>query len=124
MRSKTITNLSRAVVVALALVSIAPTESRASKPVPRTVTGCVIKGELVGDPYVYSVRRQSSDGLAPYDLAPHEGRRIRVKGYLLPGDVLVARTVTVVSQVCKRNSQLDSPWSERTAGLLLLRASR
>lgn len=105
MRSKTITNLSRAVVAALALVSIAPTESRASKPVPRTVTGCVIKGELVGDPYVYSVRRQTKDGLERYDLAPYEGRLIRVKGSLLPGDILIARTVTVVSQGCKPKAQ-------------------
>lgn len=105
MRSKTITNLSRAVVAALALASVAPTESRASKPVPRTVTGCVIKGELVGDPYVYSVRLQTKDGLERYDLAPYEGRLIRVKGSLLPGDILIARTVTVVSQACKPKAQ-------------------
>lgn len=55
--------------------------SWASRPVPRTITGCVIEGIL-----------HSSDGYEirtrDLSLEPYEGKRIQVRGSLLPGDIL------------------------------------
>jgi hypothetical protein len=76
----------------LAIVSIVtalsfavPNNSLASRPVPKTITGCVINGILhSSDGYEMGVRN--------LDLAPYEGKRIQVKGNLLPGDSFLAET--------------------------------
>jgi hypothetical protein len=51
----------------------------ASRPVPKTITGCVANGSL-----------HSSDGYEIWvrnlNLAPYEGKRIQLRGNLLPGD--------------------------------------
>ncbi|ABK18651.1 hypothetical protein [Syntrophobacter fumaroxidans] len=64
----------------------------ASGPVPRTLTGCVIGGTL------YSIHRGSADpagkkqvtvyriNVQKLNLAPYEGKKIRVRGELLPRD--------------------------------------
>lgn len=88
-------------VIATLLVALAPvSQALASRPVPKTVTGCVVKGELIREPYTYSVRRESVGGLVVVDLAPYEGRRIRVKGYLLPGDILVSKSIDTLPGAC------------------------
>ncbi|MBM4275929.1 MAG: hypothetical protein FJ134_15940 [Deltaproteobacteria bacterium] len=67
-----------------------PSLSPASRPVPRTLTGCVMNGTL------YTVHKSKHKGVKPtvhrikvenFDLAPYEGSKIRLKGNLLPGDI-------------------------------------
>lgn len=85
-------------VTLVATLTIAPISALASRPVKKTVSACVQGGELIADGYTYRVR--SSAASADTDLAPYEGRRIRVKGYLLPGDVLIGDTIEVVPGAC------------------------
>jgi hypothetical protein len=65
----------------LVLVALAGTAS-ASKPVKKTTTGCVVKGDFYaisdGTAYRYS--------LIDIDLAPFEGKAIKMVGWLSPGD--------------------------------------
>jgi hypothetical protein len=63
------------------------TPSPASRPVPRTLTGCVINGALFTvykhkgvKPTVYRIK------VHDFDLTPYEGSKIQLKGNLLPGD--------------------------------------
>ena len=74
-------------VIALALPLPAP----ASRPVPRTLEGCVLNGtffsvykgaatETGPRTVVYRIRVQN------LDLSPYEGKRIRLQGSLSPGD--------------------------------------
>lgn len=66
-------------------------ESEASRPVSRTMIGCVVGGNLysVGNRFPGEEKRS----LVVYritvrdlNLAPYEGKKIRVQGRLLPGD--------------------------------------
>jgi hypothetical protein len=53
--------------------------SFASRPVPKTITGCVVNGSLhSSNGYEIRVRNM--------DLVRYEGKRIKVSGNLLPGD--------------------------------------
>ena len=57
--------------------------AHASRPVPRTIVGCVVDGTFTSDDgYVI----QAKNGFEDYDLSPFEGRCISVKGMLSPGD--------------------------------------
>lgn len=72
----------RAVLIAGALF-VSASAADASRPVPRTITGCVVGGTFTSDDgYVI----QAKSGYEDYDLGPFEGRRIRAKGMLSPGD--------------------------------------
>jgi hypothetical protein len=94
--------MKRMAVIAATVLAIVPVgEAIASRPVPKTVTACVVKGELTRGPYTYSVRKDTGEALAKVDLAPYEGKRIRVKGYLLPGDILVSKSIEVLEGACK-----------------------
>ncbi len=86
--------------------------SQASRPVPRTITGCVIKGKL------YSIHKGVAEAtgkrsLTVYpisvqelDLRPYEGRTIRVEGNLLPGDRFFALPATLrVLGPCDKESR-------------------
>jgi hypothetical protein len=75
----------------LALSLALPFPAQASRPVPRTLEGCVINGiffsvykgaktETGKRDLAYRIRVQN------LDLSPYEGRKIRLSGYLLPGD--------------------------------------
>lgn len=64
-----------------------PSTALASMPTPRTIVGCVIQGVFTSDDgYVIRAR---GEGFRDYDLGRFEGRRIRVRGMLSPGDLLV-----------------------------------
>ena len=88
----------------------APLQALASKPVFRTLTGCVINGTL------FSVYKSDTPGQAKtvvyqyrmekVNLAPYEGKKIQVKGYLHPGDRFTpdAKTLKVLGP-CDRESQ-------------------
>ncbi|MHC1743782.1 MAG: hypothetical protein AB9873_12225 [Syntrophobacteraceae bacterium] len=66
-------------------------DGAASRPVSKTLSGCVIgdtfysveegfPGERKGDPVVYRIT------VRDMDLTPYEGKKIQMKGHLLPGD--------------------------------------
>jgi hypothetical protein len=67
-------------------------QSLASRPVARTITGCVIQGTLhsLSEAGVASASRKSPTvypmTVDDLDLTPYEGKKIRVRGQLLPGD--------------------------------------
>jgi len=70
--------------LAVAAMLAQGTTAEASRPVPRTITGCVSGGELTSDDG-YAIRVMGA-GFEDYDLARFEGRRIRIRGMLSPGD--------------------------------------
>ena len=84
--------------MAFVMVAIAPSNALSSRPVKKTVTACVVNGELTSGPYTYRVRRDV--GSVEVDLTPYEGKRIRVRGYLLPSDILIANSIEVVPADC------------------------
>ena len=88
--------------VALALVVTAAIAgpAEASRPVPRTVTGCVIGGAFTDGRYTYKVRSRSGSEIVETDIAPYEGKLIRIQGSLLPGDILIERRIKVLSPSC------------------------
>jgi hypothetical protein len=76
----------------LSLISLAfPGPAPASRPVPRTLEGCVIKGTFFS---VYKgVKTETGQNVIAYrirvqnmDLSPYEGKKIRLQGHLYPGD--------------------------------------
>lgn len=79
-----------ALIIFLAICLAAPGPLQASRPVPRTLKGCVISGSL------YTVKQYRADGrikqqvyrirVQNFDLTPYEGKNIRVSGNLTPGD--------------------------------------
>jgi hypothetical protein len=90
----------------------APLQAPASKPVLKTLTGCVINGTL------FSVRQYKSDTpgqaktvvyqyrMEKVNLAPYEGKKIQVEGYLHPGDRFTPDLKTLkVLGPCDRESQ-------------------
>ncbi|MBX3527972.1 MAG: hypothetical protein KF904_17360 [Rhodoblastus sp.] len=77
-----------AVIAAGVLACGAP--ALASRPVPRTITGCVSGGVFTSDQgYVIRAR---GPGFAEYDLSRFEGRRIVVRGMLSPGDLFAVKS--------------------------------
>ncbi|HQL89413.1 MAG TPA: hypothetical protein PLQ15_02340 [Syntrophales bacterium] len=75
----------------------------ASAPVKVTVTGCVAGGVLVTEKTDFGTHasegryriRAVAPGGAPFDLAPHEGKRITLAGHLLPGDLFYAEAASL-----------------------------
>lgn len=56
----------------------------ASGPVPRTMTGCIMNGEMTSqDGYAITVLDRANRRI---NLMPYNGRRIAASGNLLPGD--------------------------------------
>ncbi len=99
-------------IIILAMCCLAaPLQAPASKPVLKTLTGCVINGTL------FSVRQGSpAHGQAKtlvyqyrmkeVNLAPYEGKKIQVTGYLSPGDRFTPDLKTLkVLGPCDRESQ-------------------
>lgn len=82
--------------MALGLWSVAPTS--ASRPVPRTIAGCVIGGAFISSDG-YTIRPRDADGRAT-DLRPLEGRAVTISGDLLPGDAFIVRAAPVDSGPC------------------------
>ena len=72
----------------------------ASRPVPKTIQGCVIKGTFISS-NGYRVRVRDTTG-APVDLASYEGMEIRYFGHLLPGDIYYVRKAPAVLRPCPR----------------------
>ncbi len=94
-------------IIILAMCCLAaPLPAPASKPVLKTLTGCVINGTLYtvypGKPK-YTVYRIKVKDL---NLSPYEGKKIIVSGNLLPGDTFYPKPETLkVLGPCDRKSQ-------------------
>jgi hypothetical protein len=67
------------------LLAIAP--AIASKPVAKTIVGCVFDATLISSDG-YEIHPRHADGRA-VDLRPFEARTVTISGALLPGDVLI-----------------------------------
>lgn len=89
--------MSAAVVALLATASMA----EASRPVRKTITGCVSSGRLTSDNGYY-IRVRESFGGPELDLGRYNGRRIRVRGLLSPGDRFVIESGPDVLGPCGR----------------------
>ncbi|MFH1341893.1 MAG: hypothetical protein ABIL01_11925 [Pseudomonadota bacterium] len=71
----------------------------ASKPVPKTIVGCVTNGSFVStDGYV--IHPRTADGQA-IDLRPFEGRQVTISGELLPGDAFIVKKPPADSGPCR-----------------------
>jgi len=58
----------------------------ASQPVRRVMVGCVLNGTFINQ-NGYRIRVHNPQTRAAVDLSRYEGRRIRLSGNLLPGDL-------------------------------------
>jgi hypothetical protein len=63
--------------------------SLASRPVPRTIVGCVFDGKFISSDG-YHIRPRYADG-RELDLARFEGHGLTISGALLPGDALIVK---------------------------------
>ena len=74
--------------------------AEASRPVSKTVKGCVIGGAFTDGQYTYKVRSRSGSSIVETNIARYEGKLIRIQGSLLPGDILIERRIKILSPSC------------------------
>ena len=84
---KCLAGLLASVAAASAFAFIAP--AVASKPVPKTIVGCVANGIFVSSDG-YEIRPSNADG-REFDLRPFEGHQVTISGDLLPGDAFILK---------------------------------
>lgn len=72
---------------AAAFMPLAVAPATASKPVPKTIVGCVFGGNLISSDG-YEIRPRYGDGRT-IDLKKFEGRGVSISGDLLPGDAFI-----------------------------------
>jgi hypothetical protein len=82
---------------AAALVAIVP--AFASKPVPKTIVGCVFNATFVSSDG-YDIHPRDADG-KEVDLRPFEGHTVTISGDLLPGDAFIIKKAPRDSGPCK-----------------------
>ncbi len=85
------------VVFATVFAGLAP--AVASKPVPKTIVGCVANGSFVSSDG-YEIHPRTADGQA-LDLRPFEGHQVTISGDLLPGDAFILKKPPADSGPCK-----------------------
>jgi hypothetical protein len=76
----------------------------ASRPVPRTIAGCVLDGAFVSSDG-YTMRPRYADGRAA-DLRLLEGRAVTISGALLPGDEFTLNTAPLDDGPCRTKQTL------------------
>jgi hypothetical protein len=89
-----------------------PFTASASRPVPRTLEGCVIKGvfysvsQYKGKTSVHRIDCRTEDLDHPISMSRYEGKKIKVSGHLVPSDVFVPdfKTLKVLGP-CDRNTR-------------------
>ena len=89
----------------LIMLLAAPFMTEASRPVERTLTGCVIENRFysVYPDQAYPIRLSP-----PVDLKPYEGKSISIKGWLHPGDLFSIKdgaAIQIVSTTCDVQSR-------------------
>jgi hypothetical protein len=82
---------------AASFVGVAP--ATASKPVPKTIVGCVANGTFISSDG-YEIHPRNADGQA-VDLRPFEGHQVTISGDLLPGDAFIVKKPPADSGPCK-----------------------
>ncbi len=83
-------------VMAFGLAGITP--AIASKPVPKTIVGCVHNGNFKSSDG-YDIHPRNANGEA-IDLRPFEGHKVTITGDLLPGDAFIVKKPTRDSGRC------------------------
>ena len=86
-----------ALAAATAFAGIAP--AFASKPVPKTIIGCVFGGTFVSSDG-YDIHPTDANG-KEVDLRPFEGHTVTISGDLLPGDAFIVKKGPRDSGPCK-----------------------
>ena len=71
----------------------------ASKPVPKTIVGCVFNGGFVSSDG-YDIRPMDANG-KDVDLRRFEGHQVTIRGDLLPGDAFILKNPPVDSGPCR-----------------------
>ena len=84
---------------AAVFVPLAVAPANASKPVPKTIIGCIFNGELVSSDG-YEIRPRYADGRT-VDLKKFEGRGVSISGDLLPGDAFILNKPPRATGPCK-----------------------
>lgn len=97
-RRSSFLHLAAAAVAIAAALAVAP--AQASRPVPRTITGCVTNGVLTSDDG-YRISPMGKDH-KPMPLAAYNGKRISAAGELLPGDHFYPNQAWKVLGPCKK----------------------
>ena len=95
-----IATLAMLAAAALLALPLAGTTATASRPVPRTLQGCVINGVFITHDG-YPIRARDSRH-QPLDLSAYEGMEIRYSGSLLPGDVFYGKDRPVILGPCRK----------------------
>lgn len=90
-------SLFAALAAATSFSGIAP--AVASKPVPKTIVGCVTNGSFLSSDG-YEIHPTTEDG-QPVDLRPFEGRQVTISGDLLPGDAFIVKKPPADSGPCR-----------------------
>ncbi len=85
-------------IVAMASGLAGATPAMASKPVPKTIVGCVFNGGFVSSDG-YEIRPRYANGQA-VDLRPFEGHTVAIAGELLPGDAFIVNKLPRNSGPC------------------------
>jgi hypothetical protein len=81
----TITVVCTALAAAMELAGFSP--AIGSKPIPKTIVGCVFNGSFISSDG-YDIHPRDANG-EPVDLRPFEGRAMTISGALLPGDSFI-----------------------------------
>lgn len=81
--------VTRCVIIAACAAMALTSPAVASKPVPKSIIGCVTNGTFVSSDG-YDIRPIGADG-KPIDLRPFEGHALTINGDLLPGDILIVK---------------------------------
>ena len=90
----------RPLALALCALAFSAGAAAASEPIPRTIEACVIGGAFRGPQYTYRVHVAAPGGWRQFDLSAFEGMTLRMRGYLLPGDNFLLRTLEIAAQTC------------------------
>ena len=102
-----------AIFLAVSVLSVSTDAGHASRPVHKTIIGCVVDGVLISrDGYRIQVR-DSRKAMA-VDLSRYEGWLISLTGNLLPGDNFY---VTTGPRILRRCAKPDEPSSSALPGV-------
>jgi hypothetical protein len=86
-------------VLTIASASLVIAPAIASKPVPKTIAGCVFNGIFISSDG-YEIHPRHADG-REVDLQPFEGHTVTISGALLPGDVFIVNKLPRDSGACE-----------------------
>jgi hypothetical protein len=87
------------IIAAIASGLIGASPAMASKPVPKTIVGCVFNGGFVSSDG-YDIRPRYGNGQT-VDLRPFDGHEVTIDGELLPGDAFIVNKLPRDSGPCK-----------------------